>query len=287
MRNIILLLRRFSVLIFFLLLQALSLWMLTRYSRSHQARYMELSYEATGRINKKYSGLLNYFSLGENNRYLAEENARLRNMLASNFTVIDTSVVLHRDTARLDTTGMVVRKFIWRPARVINNSVAGQNNYITLERGRLQGIQPDMAVVGPSGIVGIVTDVSDNMAIVMSLLHRKSQVSVMLKNSGITGIVEWDGKNPQLLQLKGIPKSTKLAKGDTVLTSNISLNYPAGQMVGTVAIVEVEKGGNNYLLQIKPGSNFFSLQYVNVVENTLLKEQQEIEQRIRQKPGGN
>jgi hypothetical protein len=51
-------------------------------------------------------------------------------------------------------------------------------------------------------------------------------------------------------------------------------------------MVEVEKAGNNYLLQIKPGSNFFSLQRVNVVENTLLKEQQEIEQRIRQKPGG-
>lgn len=280
MRNFFLLLRRFYVLLLFLLFQAVSITLLVRYNSSQQAKYMELAYDFTGRINKKYTDVIAYFSLKENNKALSEENTRLRNLLAENFTAIDTGAILKRDTVLVDSS-KVIRKYLWRNARVINNSVSSQFNFITIERGRLQGVAPEMAVVSANGIVGIVTDVSDNMAVVKSLLHRKSTTSVMLKRSGTTGLLEWDGKNASLLQLKGIPKSTELKVGDTVLTSNISLNYPAGLMVGTIAKVEKESEGNNYRLQIKPGTNFYSVDFVDVIENLFLKEQREIEQRIK------
>ncbi|TAD92982.1 MAG: rod shape-determining protein MreC, partial [Bacteroidetes bacterium] len=81
--------------------------------------------------------------------------------------------------------------------------------------------------------------------------------------------------------LKGIPKSSELKIGDTVLTSNISLNYPPGLMVGTVANFVPEKAGNNYSVNVKPGANFYSLEYVDVIENLLLKEQLELERKAR------
>ena len=254
--------------------------MLVKYNKSQRAKYLETAYEVTGRINKKYNNFTRYFGLNENNRILSAENSRLHNLASSNFTLIDSGAVLVRDTSVVDSSRLI-RKYLWRNARVINNSVSGQNNYITLERGRKQGVAPDMAVMGPAGIVGRVTDISDNMCIVMSLLHRKSVTSVMLKNGGITGILEWNGENPGLLQLKGIPKSTDLKIGDTVLTSNISLNYPSGLMVGTIARGVKEKSGNNWLLDVKPGTNFYNLEYVNVIENLLLNEQQELENRAK------
>ncbi len=280
MRNFFLLLRRFYVLLMFLALQVLSISLLVKYNSSQQAKYMELSYDLTGKVDKRYADVTSYFSLGENNRVLAEENSRLRNELPQNFIAIDTTAHIRKDTARID-SNTIIRKYTWRSARVINNSVSGQNNYITLERGSLQGIRPEMAVVGPGGIVGVVTDVSDNMAIVMSLLHRKSATSVMLKHTGTNGILDWDGKNPGLLQLKGIPKSEVLKVGDTVLTSNISLYYPAGLMVGTIAKFSKETEGNNYTLQIKPGTNFYSVDYVDVIENHFLQEQRDIEQKAK------
>jgi rod shape-determining protein MreC len=280
MRNVFLLIRRFSILLLFVLLQVLSIGMLVRYNKSHQARYMELSYEVTGRVNKQYSTAIGFINLGENNRRLAEENNRLRNNLPGNFTRVDTLGKPVQDTVPVDSV-TTIRKFLWRKAHVINNSVSSQNNMLTLERGRNQGIQPEMAVMAPGGIVGLVTDVSNNMAIVMSLLHRKSSTSVMLKRGNITGILDWDGKNPMLLQLKGIPKSTELKKGDTVLTSNISLNYPSGLMVGTIASFAPEKAGNNYSINVKPGANFYSLEYVDVIENLLIKEQLELERRAK------
>jgi rod shape-determining protein MreC len=254
--------------------------MLVKYNKSQRAKYLETAYEVTGRINKKYNNFTRYFGLNENNRILSEENSRLHNLASSNYTLIDSGAAVVRDTSVVDSSRLI-RKYLWRNARVINNSVGGQNNYITLERGRKQGVAPDMAVMGPAGIVGRVTDVSDNMCIVMSLLHRKSVTSVMLKKGGITGILEWNGENPGLLQLKGIPKSTDLKIGDTVLTSNISLNYPPGLMVGTIARGVKEKSGNNWLLDVKPGTNFYNLEYVNIIENLLLNEQQELENRAK------
>jgi rod shape-determining protein MreC len=63
------------------------------------------------------------------------------------------------------------------PAKVIGNSVDAQNNYLTLHRGYNQGVEVNMAVVGPEGVIGKVINVSPNMSVVMSLLHRKKQRS--------------------------------------------------------------------------------------------------------------
>ncbi len=94
-----------------------------------------------------------------------------------------------------------------------------------------------MAVVGPNGVVGTVVEVGDNFSRVMSLLHRNSKVSSMLKKGNISGSVEWDGKDPQYLTLRNIPKSAPVLKGDTVLTSTYSANFPSHLMVGTVAAI--------------------------------------------------
>ncbi len=280
MRNFILLLKRFRVFLLFIILQVLSLYLLVQYNKSHQARWMSWSYEVTGHLNKWTGTVTQYFGLVAKNKALSEENNRLRNLLGQNFVSVDTTGHIVSDTALIDSVP-TVRKYFWRKARVVNNSVNSQANFITIQRGSRQGVEPQMAVVGPNGIVGVVTDVSDNMAIVMSMLHRKNATSVRMKNTGHNGILEWDGRNAGLLQLKGIPQSAKVVVGDTVLTSNISINFPPGLMVGTVAEIGKQQGFNNYLLQIKPATNFHALDYVDVIENSFIKEQQEIERRIK------
>ena len=268
------------MLLLFLLLQVMAISMLVNYSRSHRARYMQLAYETTGRINKQYTALTRYFSLGETNRGLAAENEMLYNLLPDNYTTIDTGISAPPAGVSTDTTKQI-RKYNWRAARVVGNSVSLPNNYITLERGALQGIQPDMAVVSPTGIVGVVTDVSNNMCVVMSLLHRKSNTSVALKKGGTSGILEWNGENPGLLQLRGIPKSAELDLGDTIVTSRFSLNYPPGLLVGTIAGFELDEGAAYYNIQVLPGANFYTLDHVYIIENLFIKEQQELEKRAQ------
>jgi rod shape-determining protein MreC len=253
---------------------------LVKYNRTHEAVFSNLSMETTGWIDKQYSGVENYFHLKAENRKLVDENNTLRNMLTTNFSGPDTSKTFFIDSLMKDTTGRI-RKFTWLPAKVINNSISSQTNYITLERGSDQGVKKGMSVVAPgNSIVGIVVGVSNNYSIVMSLLHRNSKVSSMLKKDNNAGSLEWDGKDPQVLTLKNIPKSAKVVKGDTVLTSTYSSNYPFGLMVGTVSGIGADPSSNFFTLKLKPATNFSAIQYVYLVDNLLYTEQKQLEEQI-------
>jgi rod shape-determining protein MreC len=280
MRNIFLFIRRHSVLLFFVLLQVICLSMLVKYNKSYEAKYMQAASEVTGFVNNKVSGITGFFSLKENNKILAEENARLRNLLKQNFSETQFADSVVSDSTRIDST-FKIRRFKWLNAPVVGNSTSQQNNYIQLGRGSNQGIKAGMAVVSGGNVVGLVTDVSNNFSTVMSLLHRKSLTSVMLHKNKTLGILSWDGINPQIMQVKQIPRSEKIAIGDTIITSNVSSNYPEGLMIGTVLKVEDDKGTNNFLLQIKPKANFSTLQFAEVVENLFAEEQKALMEKTK------
>jgi rod shape-determining protein MreC len=120
-------------------------------------------------------------------------------------------------------------------------------------------------------------DVSENYSRVMSLLNRNSRVSSMLKKDGITGSVEWDGQDPRYLTLRNIPKSVKVARGDSVVTSTYSANFPPDIMVGTVNEISADPGSNFFTIRLRTATNFYSIQYVNIVENIQYEEQRRVE----------
>ncbi len=276
MKNIFFFIRRYFTFLSFLLLQVVAIILLTRSSATHEVFFSDATSELTGNLNKRYSNLRSYFSLAETNRQLAEENTRLKNLLASNNIAPDSSRINYTDTTVRDSSGRY-RKFTWLPARVIGNTVTLQTNFLTLERGSNQGVKKGMAVVGPQGIVGVVVDISPNVSKVMSLLHRNSRVSAMLKKDNNAGSIEWDGNDPSILILRNVSKSAKVVKGDTVVTSTYSANFPSNLMVGTISSIVEDPSSNFYTLKIKTATNFFTVQYVYLVENTRYAEQVQLE----------
>lgn len=280
-RNIFLFIRRYLNFLIFLVLQVVCIAILVSYNKTHEAVFSNISMEVTGWTDKQYNSVESYFRLKNENRRLVEENNALRNMLASNFSGPDTSKSFFIDSLVKDTTGKV-RKFTWLPAKVINNSISSQTNYITLERGTKQGVKKGMAVVAPgNSIVGVVMSTSENYSIIMSLLHRNSKVSSMLKKDNNAGTLEWDGKDPLVLTLKNIPKSAKVVKGDTVLTSQYSSVFPYGLMVGKITAIEADPSSNFFTLKVRPTTNFSAIQYVYLVDNLLFSEQKQLEEEIK------
>ncbi len=250
--------------------------MLSKFSKTHEAFFGAAVNEATGKLDAQFNRFYSYFFLKEINRQLALENARLRDSLKANFIAPDNSRKLVSDTIKIDSLTRY-RKFNYMPAAVVGNSISSQTNYLTFERGANQGVKKGMSVVGPEGIVGVIIDVSNNYSKAMSLLHRNSKVSAMLKKDNVAGSIEWDGADPSYLILKNIPKSSKVLKGDTVLTSNYSSNFPSHLPIGTVASVISDPSSNFYTLKVKTATNFFSLQYVYIVENLRYNEQVKLE----------
>lgn len=276
MRNIFIFIRTYFNFLLFLVLQIISIIFLARFNKTHEVVFSGIANEVTGRVNDQYNYVQDYFHLKQTNRQLAEENTRLKNLLGANFEGPDTARQKYMDSLVRDTTGKI-RKYVWLPAKVVSNSVSSQMNYLTIHRGANQGVKKDMAVIGPGGVVGTVVDVSENYSRVMSLLNRNSKVSSMLSKGSVAGSVEWDGKDPQFLTLKNIPKSIKVTKGDTVVTSTYSANFPSHVFVGFVHSITADPSSNFFTIKLKTATNFFSIQYVNVVENVQWEEQRRLE----------
>lgn len=283
MKNIFLFIRKYLTFLSFLLLQVFAIILLSSSSKTHQAFFASAANEVTGGINKQYSGFRDYFGLKENNRLLAEENARLRNMLSSNFVTPENSRQQVADSTIKDTLGRY-RKYTWLPAKVVSNSYTLQTNFIMVERGSDQGVKKGMAVTGPHGIVGVVVETAPNYSKIMSLLHRNSKVSAMLKKDNNAGSIEWDGVDPTYLTVRNVSKGAKVAKGDTVLTSNYSANFPSQMMIGTVSEISSESASNFYTLRIRPATNFFSIQYVYIIANSRFAEQTQLENNTPKTP---
>ena len=254
--------------------------MLMKSSKTHDAFFSENINEATGKINKEYNGFYSYFNLKEVNRQLAQENAKLRNQLKTNFIAPDSSRKQVIDTTVKDTLNRY-RKFIVLPAEAVGNTVSLENNFLTLERGSLQGVKKDMSVIGPQGVVGTVVDVSENYCRVMSILNRKSSVSAMLQKDNVAGSIDWDGKDPSYVTLKNIPKSAKVVKGDSVITSNYSAKFPSHIMIGTIAGITADPSSNFYTLKVKTATNFYSIGWVNLVLNVRFTEQAALENKLK------
>ncbi|WP_394767051.1 rod shape-determining protein MreC [Ferruginibacter sp.] len=268
MRNIFLFIRRYFNFIVFLVLQGFCIYLIVHYNRYHNAIASVYMNEVTGRVNEQYTKLDDFFALKKKNLELQRQNERLLNLMKENFVIPDTSTKVVTDSIPYDTLGHH-RKWAYQAAKVVSNSVSTQNNFIVLGRGTAQQVKKDEGVIDANnGVIGIVTDVSENYAVVMSLLHKDSRINAILKNDPQGGgTIIWDGKEPNYLSMINVRKSVKVAKGDTVFTSGITTTFPYGLMIGTVEEVMPEKSTNNYTIKIKSTANFYNLQYVYAIEN--------------------
>ena len=279
MKNIIGFIRQNFTFFSFLILQIVSLVMLSSYSKSHETFFGNWNNAVAGNVNSYYNEWAYFFDLKATNAKLVAENVALRNELAQNFIPYDTSVKSGTLILRKDSLEKI-RKFFYYPAKVVGNSFTLQKNYITIERGALEGVKKDMAAISPDGsIVGVVVEVNDHYSKIMSLLHRNSKVSAMLKRDRIAGSIEWDGKSPDILLLKNISKSASPKIGDTVLTSPYSSSFPAQLMIGRVTSIIKDPSSNFLTLNIKSATNFYNLEFVYLVENKRLDAQSVIEQK--------
>jgi rod shape-determining protein MreC len=278
-RNVFLFIRRHFNFLFFLVLQIIALSFLFRYNKFHEAAFLNVSTELTGRLNERYNNIEYYFQLKKTNEALVQENLRLRQELVANYEAPDSNKRLFRDTIRVDS----IRKWLIMEAKVVNNTISLPTNYLTIHRGFRQGVRQNMGVTGPQGIVGSVINVSENFAIVMSVLHPQFRVVAKLRKGGETGTIFWDGISPAFISMRGIPRSANVVVGDTVVTSQITSLFPAGLLVGTISEIVPDNTSNFFNLRLRTATNFSNIEYAYVLDNLQYDEQKRLEDSTRKK----
>ena len=271
MKELINFFSKHSFLILFLFLEGISMIFIFQNNSFQKSYFINSARNVTGYLYKTLQGYKEYFYLHEINKTLSEENVRLRNEVYSKHSRNEDSEIPVADTIE-------DRRYTYKLVRVINNSVTRQYNYITLDAGSHQGLQQDMAVISEQGVVGIITAVSTNYALVLPVLNRNFRLSAKILRNNYFGILEWEGLSSKQVALKEIPVHADVFKGDDVVTSGHSAIFPEGIFVGKIVDLRKE-GGNFYDITVELATDFGNLYYVNVVKNLQRDEQITLENR--------
>jgi rod shape-determining protein MreC len=254
----------------FLTLELLCAWLIIENNRYQGAQFFNSSNGFVASVNSFSQGVREYFSLRDINNTLAAENAYLRQRLEAK----DQAAHLGGTV----TDSAVIKRFDFVSARIVNNSVDRFTNFMTINKGSDDGLQKNMAVISSLGAVGKIKAVSDHYAVVMSLLNIDMMVSASIKRTGHFGTIQWDGRDPEIVNLKFIPPHVKPVKGDTIVTSGYNAVFPEGIVIGIIDEVKLADAALFYELDVKLMQDFRKLSFVTVVKSKLKQEQDSIEQ---------
>ena len=177
---------------------------------------------ASGYVLSVAGYVQSYLNLRTINRNLQEQNGQMEMQLLDlqeQIEVMQADTVTFKgavsDSARIFPFQFVI-------AEVVNNSISQLSNYITINKGRKDGIQPDMGVVSEQGVVGIVSNVSDHFSVIISLLNPKSKLSCKVLGNNSFGYLTWDGRDAGYAILEELPRHAEFHKGDTIV--NITMD---------------------------------------------------------------
>ncbi len=270
MRSLFLLLWRNNFTLLFLLLWTLSFLLVIRNNNFQQVSVFNSTNKVVASVLEAVNYVKEYINLKENNASLAMENSNLKSLLPETWYENRALRTMVNDTIKS-------QQYTYITTRVVNNSINRRSNYLTLDKGSLQGVEKDMGVISSAGVVGIVKDVSKHYCTVMSVLHKNTRISTRFKNNNYFGSLEWDGSDSREATLLEIAKHVKFNVGDTLVTTVYSAIFPEGVMVGVVKNSELKPGDNFYKITVKLSTNFSNLSHVYIVDNLLKQEQKKLE----------
>jgi rod shape-determining protein MreC len=152
-------------------------------------------------------------------------------------------------------------------ARVIGKESGNWFSQFTIDHGADDGIEVDMNVIADGGLVGIVTEVGSNYAIVRSIIDDSSSVSGMLLGTGDTCAVEGSLTlmDSGYINVRYFKKDVIVNDGDKIVTSNISSKYLEGILIGYVKDVTQDPNSLTQSGHIIPAVDFEHLQEVLVI----------------------
>ena len=266
MRDLLNFLLKYNHWLLFLLLEAVSLFLLCNTGPYQHSAALSSANLIAGKVYEVTGSITSYFHLKDANEDLLDRNVWLEQRVlqlesALSGYVGDSAVRQALDRDMPPGTG-IEQSF---KAHVIKNSLNRTDNYITLDQG------------SAAGVVGIVYRTSPSYSLVLPLLNSKSSISCKIQGSDYFGYLKWEGGDPRYAYLKDLPRHAEFNLGDTVVTSGFSSVFPQGLMVGVDDMAD-SNDGLSYLLRIKLATDFGKLGSVRILARRGQEEQKALEQ---------
>ena len=245
--------------VIFVAMEVAAIVMLSRTSSLENIWINRFSHRVLGTLWQGGESVRNYFSLERQNEALAEENRELSQQVRE---------YRQREQAYLGSSPFdsSTGNFRFIPATIVKASRNSQHNYIILDKGRADGVEPESGIITGSGVVGIVKAVDEHLCYGLTLMNPNVKVSTRAGRSGVVSAMEWDGKSTDKAIMKDIPLHYDFEKGDTLWTSGFSTVFPPDLPLGTIRDVKLLEGRAN-VAEIDLFQDFATIRYVSVVRN--------------------
>ena len=261
----------------FILLETAALLMLSNNNALQKLWISRLSHGFMAKTWGTSQAIGNYFHLKRQNDELALENEHLKSVLRGYELVAKES-----DPSLKPVLGGDGFKYI--PATIIKSGTSSQHNYLILDKGRDDGVVENSGIITSKGVIGIVDAVSKHYSFAISFLNKELNISARIDSSGAVGPLAWDGLRTDEGVLREIPLQFKYNPGDTIYTSGYSAIFPPDIPLGVAGEAKVINGATNEI-RVKLFQDHSALKYVTIIENTRIKEIEEIENSDNQNKG--
>ncbi len=247
--------KQFKVFIVFLLLEIVALGCIISFNSYQNSHFFQTITSIRGNFSASFSLLDDYLDLYSENKHLLAENAALLTKLRNLQEFAEVNDFLRP------------RHYNYIPAKIAYSSISIPDNYLVINKGSRQQIEPEMAVVSSLGLVGIVYAVTDDYASILPLINTSFSCLISIGNTTLSANTSWNGDDYRYIDVKGVPLHLKLQKGDSVFTNKNSALYPEKELIGIVEEIKKEDLGKSFALKVKLATDFAKLQNVYVIKN--------------------
>lgn len=270
MRNLLAFLAKYNHWFVFILLEVICFVLLFRFNNFQGSVYFSSANAVAGKVYEYNSSVTTFFNMSQSNKKLSERNLILEQQVRALTQYIATH---HGDSLAMEQCqkqALAGYKLI--PAKVIQSTINREDNLITIDKGKADGIHEDMGVACGTGVVGVVYMASDHYSIVLPVINVNSNISVMIRKRGYFGFLHWKGTPSDIAYVDDVPRHARFALGDYVVTNGYSSIFPPGIMVGKILHVFNSSDGLSYRVQLRLSTDFGKLRHVCVIDNSALKD---------------
>ena len=224
----------------------------------------KIVYTVNEKVKGSFDFFINFSNVKKENEELTAKNAELENKLIEYERMKDENTRLREmfDYSQNNAN------YYYLGCNIIGYSGGNISNGYIIDKGTKDGVEKDMVVITPAGLVGKVTKASSSFAIVQTILNENIAVAAMVESTDeTTGILQGitDSKNKNLTELSNIPIESAIKEGDKILTSGLGEMYPKEIRIGEVISVEVDNVGIMKRAVVKPYVDFNKLEELFVV----------------------
>lgn len=254
-------------------LESIGAWITFSEQAYHRSRINQWQIETAGAYQASVNRATRFWRMDDENLRLNQEIALLTQRLSDSLVLGDTSSQKSRSAVTLDSTFKVD---LVRAARVLYAGTNTQHNYLLLDKGSLDGLEPRMAVVQDHKIVGQVQAVSPRFARVIPLINTKLRTSALHPASQTTGSLVWAGGSTRYAELMDFPIHIPIKVGDSLVSSSFSSVYPPGLRLGRIDRVETIPGAITYKIRVLLSIDYHRLDHVLVMRPVFQQEREEL-----------